>query len=133
MGLTTCGGIISIHSLTSLLGEQKSLQALILGHVYSRSFCMCEPCIHRQCLEMTLESGLDMMAGLAELMMVQVSNMLHHIGVLELEWMHANWPKLILIDGMFRTCVDPISGAHEWIQDNQKDWVHETDLDRYFA
>ncbi|KAG0284739.1 hypothetical protein BGZ96_010911 [Linnemannia gamsii] len=50
--------------------------------------------INYQCLEFSLESGLELLGGLKELRMLDVKSTAHRIGVAELEWMHVNWPKL---------------------------------------
>ncbi|KAF9377880.1 hypothetical protein CPB97_009889 [Podila verticillata] len=46
------------------------------------------------CLEMSLDSGLDLLSGLKELRVLDVTRMAHRIGVPELEWMQRNWPNL---------------------------------------
>ena len=53
-----------------------------------------------QSLEFSLESGLDLLAGLKELRMLDIRSTAHYIGVAELEWMHVNWPKLETIRGL---------------------------------
>ncbi|KAF9094833.1 hypothetical protein BGX29_009351, partial [Mortierella sp. GBA35] len=52
------------------------------------------------CLEMSLESGLDLMSGLKELRILDVTFMCHRIGVHELEWMETNWPNLASLRGL---------------------------------
>lgn len=51
-------------------------------------------------LEMTLKSGLDGLAPLKDLKVLDVSYMMHKIGVQELEWMATNWPKLEQVKGL---------------------------------
>ncbi|KAF8934540.1 hypothetical protein BGZ47_010343 [Haplosporangium gracile] len=51
-------------------------------------------------LEFSLESGLDLLAGMKELRMLDVRKTAHYIGVAELEWMYRNWPKLESIKGL---------------------------------
>lgn len=53
-----------------------------------------------QSLEFSLESGLDLLAELKELRMLDVRSTAHYIGVAELEWMHTNWPMLETIRGL---------------------------------
>ncbi|KAF9136900.1 hypothetical protein BGX30_010719 [Mortierella sp. GBA39] len=53
-----------------------------------------------QSLEFSLESGLNLLAELKELRMLDVRSTAHYIGVAELEWMHRNWPKLERIKGL---------------------------------
>ncbi|KAG0376906.1 hypothetical protein BGX24_007017 [Mortierella sp. AD032] len=45
-------------------------------------------------LKMTLESGMDELEGLKELVYIDIHNMDHRVGVPELEWMVANLPML---------------------------------------
>ncbi|KAF8986079.1 hypothetical protein BGZ46_009876 [Entomortierella lignicola] len=49
------------------------------------------------CLEMSLESGLDKLAGLKELRNLSISNMNTKVGLKEIKWMAENWPKLRII------------------------------------
>ncbi|GJJ71248.1 hypothetical protein EMPS_03598 [Entomortierella parvispora] len=53
------------------------------------------------CISMSLSSGLDELAGLKRLRVLDVSKMAHKIGVLELEWMRENWPVLRTIVGLY--------------------------------
>ncbi|KAG0026464.1 hypothetical protein BGZ81_006330 [Podila clonocystis] len=111
------------------LGEQKTLCLLGLGSSYFRPLTVDDPQYQRQCLEMTLESGLDELAGLTELVMLDVSNMDQGIGIPELEWMDRSWRRLLRINGMFMHCVNPVPGAREWIQKNRRcDWAYGAEL-----
>ncbi|KAF9309010.1 hypothetical protein BG003_010309, partial [Podila horticola] len=114
------------------LAEQKSLEVLQLGYHPSPNPRLNERRFQRQCLEMTLESGLDELFRLRELEMLNVGTMDHHIGVAELEWMSRSWPKLHIISGMYINCVDPAPGAREWIRDTHPEWAYDSDL-RWFA
>ncbi|KAG0275479.1 hypothetical protein BGZ96_003772 [Linnemannia gamsii] len=51
-------------------------------------------------LEFSLESGLDLLADMKEMRMLDVRSTAHYIGVEELEWMHKHWPKLERIRGL---------------------------------
>ncbi|KAF9128995.1 hypothetical protein BGW39_004565 [Mortierella sp. 14UC] len=51
------------------------------------------------CLEMTLESGMGVLAALRSMQFLQVENMEHRIGVRELWWMQRNWPNLYNVVG----------------------------------
>ncbi|KAF9327816.1 hypothetical protein BG006_008925 [Podila minutissima] len=55
-----------------------------------------------ECLELTLESGLDLLAGLTSLRVLNVTRMAHRIGINELEWMNVHWPNLKTIAGLVR-------------------------------
>ncbi|KAK3837828.1 MAG: hypothetical protein JOS17DRAFT_731940 [Linnemannia elongata] len=54
------------------------------------------------CLEMTLESGLGLLAGLRDLKRLTVVNMDHRIGVAELQWMEKSWPNIKRVTGLVR-------------------------------
>lgn len=56
--------------------------------------------INYQSLEFSLESGLELLSGLKELVWLDVKSTAHRIGVAELEWMHIHWPKLREIKGL---------------------------------
>lgn len=60
-------------------------------------------------LEFSLESGLEMLAGLKELRVLDVKSTAHRIGVAELDWMHVHWPKLKEIKGLI--------SRREWLGD----------------
>jgi hypothetical protein len=60
-------------------------------------------------LEFSLASGLDLLAGMKELRVLDVRWTTHRIGVEELEWMHVNWPQLREIRGL--------DSAREWAGD----------------
>ncbi|KAF9953558.1 hypothetical protein BGZ65_004604 [Modicella reniformis] len=52
------------------------------------------------CLEMSLESGLDKLSGLKGLKELSVSHMSTKIGLKELQWMIEHWPRLRAIYGL---------------------------------
>lgn len=105
------------------LSQLTDLQLLILGRLDSEEEEVQESWYQTQSLEMTLESGLDELASLKNLVVLDVSYMLHRIGVPELEWMAANWPSLEKIAGLFRGCRDPVPGAREWLKEKKPEWV----------
>ncbi|KAF9133539.1 hypothetical protein BG015_003531 [Linnemannia schmuckeri] len=53
------------------------------------------------CLELTLDSGLDILGTLTELRVIDITRMKHRLGVEEMEWMEDNWPNLRTIKGLF--------------------------------
>ncbi|KAG0261436.1 hypothetical protein DFQ27_002959, partial [Actinomortierella ambigua] len=80
------------------LGQQTNFRRLVIGgmltsRVTNRFGIQCS------CLEMTLESGLDELAGLKELEELDIHHMDHRVGVSELEWMAENFPKLRRLRG----------------------------------
>ncbi|KAH7034361.1 hypothetical protein BKA57DRAFT_475929 [Linnemannia elongata] len=54
-----------------------------------------------RCLELTLDSGLDILGTLTELRVLDITRMKHRLGVAEMEWMEDNWPNLRTIKGLF--------------------------------
>ncbi|KAG0380969.1 hypothetical protein BGX24_002189 [Mortierella sp. AD032] len=62
--------------------------------------------IQRSCLELSLESGVDELAGLKQLEELEVHQMAHRIGLREVQWMVEQWPKLRAIRGLRYTCCD---------------------------
>ncbi|KAG0341621.1 hypothetical protein BG004_005970 [Podila humilis] len=78
------------------------------------------------CLEMTVESGLDLLAGLKELRELDITKMAHRIGVAELEWMQANWPRLEKLTGLFDTRYPLLQpGVLQWLRDVDPVWGWE--------
>lgn len=68
------------------------------------------------CLEMTLESGLDQLKGLNNLRVLDVQRMEQRIGLKEVQWMSQYWPRLREIRGL---CDDGDNlKAVEWL------WKH---------
>ncbi|KAG0262928.1 hypothetical protein BGZ95_003921 [Linnemannia exigua] len=53
------------------------------------------------CLELTLDSGLDILGALTELRVIDITRMKHRLGVDEMEWMEDHWPNLRTIKGLF--------------------------------
>ncbi|KAF9159883.1 hypothetical protein DFQ26_006094 [Actinomortierella ambigua] len=75
------------------IGQQKNLRKLVIGGMTIGNLFRC---IYRQidCLEMNLESGLDELADLKELVELDISEMNHRVRVPDLEWMAKNFLKL---------------------------------------
>ncbi|KAF9176749.1 hypothetical protein BGZ51_009503 [Haplosporangium sp. Z 767] len=71
------------------------------------------------CLQMSLESGLDMLQGLTALQELSVSNMNTLIGWKELQWMTQHWPRLRIIMGMDEK--DRDKEAAQWLQGHPSD------------
>lgn len=115
------------------LAMQRGLQELRLGRILDMNELELdedeEARYQNQCLEMTLASGLDELALLTGLELLDVSFMDHRIGVPELEWMARNWPKLKSLIGLFKNCLNPVPGAREWVLNNRARWkdFHEED------
>ncbi|KAF9134595.1 hypothetical protein BGW39_006535 [Mortierella sp. 14UC] len=58
------------------------------------------PGFQRDCLEMSLESGLDILSSLTDLAVLDLSRMDHRIGGAELQWMLRSWPNLRTLRGV---------------------------------
>ncbi|KAF9539910.1 hypothetical protein EC957_004877 [Mortierella hygrophila] len=58
------------------------------------------PGFQRDCLEMTLKSGLDLLGTLKELSILDLSRMDHRVGDPELRWMRWHWPHLQTLRGV---------------------------------
>jgi hypothetical protein len=87
------------HRVYERLSRLVNLEVLWLGHnpydssafQYSDQF---------ECLEMSLESGLDQLEGLKRLQVLNVSLMATRIARKEAQWMAEQWPKLRKIHGL---------------------------------
>ncbi|KAK3811088.1 MAG: hypothetical protein J3Q66DRAFT_390972 [Benniella sp.] len=80
------------------LGRLTNLEALKLGdlvHIYEH-----------ECLEMSLESGLEKLSGLKSLKELNVVGLATKIGDKEIQWMTENWPKLSFIYGVYKNGKD---------------------------
>ncbi|KAF9983261.1 hypothetical protein BGZ65_001995 [Modicella reniformis] len=68
------------------LARLTNLETLWLGNPNRRN--------QKDCLEMSLESGMHKLAGLKSLKELQVTGMKTRIGLEEVQWMTENWPKI---------------------------------------
>ncbi|KAF9277391.1 hypothetical protein BGZ74_003376 [Mortierella antarctica] len=76
-------------------------------------------------LEMTLESGLNLLAELKDMRILDVYGTDHRIAVKELLWMSHHWPRLKSIEGLFQGFQYRVPGNEEWIKSNRPQWVDE--------
>ncbi|KAG0071824.1 hypothetical protein BGZ89_009357, partial [Linnemannia elongata] len=101
----------------SQLGSLTNLRVLELGTIDHRGnlvrekdkkgdYVMFDPMLQVTSLEMTLESGLDLLSGLSRLRELNVGTMDHRIGKKELFWMQRHWPYLTDVRGLVRTHVE---------------------------
>ncbi|KAG0256569.1 hypothetical protein DFQ27_005674 [Actinomortierella ambigua] len=102
------------------IGQQKSLMSLILG---ARGAPWLTKYHQRNCLEMTLESGLDELAGLHDLEVLDIQFMDHRVAVPELEWMAENLPKLQHLRGVSNRLRPPSPEVLQWLQTNKPSWM----------
>ncbi|KAF9098775.1 hypothetical protein BGX29_007429 [Mortierella sp. GBA35] len=68
-----------------------------------------DPHLQSTSLEMTLDGGLGMLAGLKALKELNVNNMEHRIGRLELEWIDRHWPRIEVVRGLTKRNVVALS------------------------
>ncbi|KAF8959465.1 hypothetical protein BGZ46_001753 [Entomortierella lignicola] len=73
-----------------------------------------------ECLEMTLDTGLDMLSELKQLEVLDVTLMSHRIGIKEVQWMSENWPKLKKVSGLIYFD-EPMPKCATWLQENRPD------------
>ncbi|KAG0274370.1 hypothetical protein BGZ96_004354 [Linnemannia gamsii] len=83
-------------SCISFRGLDASMSSIEIEDALSPGFATYQ----YDCLEFSLESGLDILSGLKELRVLDVKSTAHRIGVAELEWMRIHWPKLKAIEGL---------------------------------
>ncbi|KFH69410.1 hypothetical protein MVEG_04222 [Podila verticillata NRRL 6337] len=78
------------------------------------------------CLEMSLASGLDLLAGLKKLRILDVTRMAHRIGPIELEWMQANLQSLEKVKGLFNDFYPAlVPGVCDWLFEHRPKWGQE--------
>ncbi|KAI9242965.1 MAG: hypothetical protein BYD32DRAFT_402319 [Podila humilis] len=137
-----------LKSLSEAMGASRALQRQVYQKLaelpFLRILCLgvagftTEPQsspYQKQCLEWSLESGLEAVAekqGFQNLQCLSVCTMAHRISIAELEWMNRSWPKLGCLEGMFSRCPEPVPGAREWMEDHRPDWTTSADLE-WFA
>ena len=101
----------------SQLGSLTNLRVLELGTIAHRvnlvrekdkngNYVIFDHMLQVTSLEMTLESGLDLLSGLIRLRELNVGTMDHRIGKKELFWMQRHWPYLTDVRGLVRTHVE---------------------------
>lgn len=96
------------------IGTQTMLQELILGGS-RRGQGESEINHEGKCLDVALASGLDELAGLKELAVLDLGDLGHTVDMEELERIRRQWPSLRRLRGVIRTWM-PQPGAQEWIQ-----------------
>ncbi|KAF9905647.1 hypothetical protein EC991_001477 [Linnemannia zychae] len=97
--------------------------------------------VQRDCLELSLASGLGELAGLKELEVLDVTQMAHRIGLEEIQWMVEHWPKLKRIDGLWYTNYDSVidgsvNSKAAWLEREQPEhlcWLYKNRPSVYSA
>lgn len=98
------------------LARLTHLEELWLGHSPYTLYNVTEVSYQEDCLQLTLESGLEILGGLKNLKELNVAHMEHSMGVAEVQWMIKTWPKLKSICGLKMD-----SEAYLWLKDNHPD------------
>ena len=76
----------------------------------------------RNCVEFTLETGLDELKNLKKLELLDIQRMDHRAGVPEFEWMVENWPQIEFVAGMLDSLHPPSNEVKEWLANHQPSW-----------
>lgn len=81
--------------------------------------------VQEDCLELSLDSGLNRMEDLKELRVLSVMRMKHKIRLEEVKWMIAHWPKLEAIPGLLSSAAYN-DADEEWeaLQDEEQHIIH---------
>ncbi|KAF9292175.1 hypothetical protein BGZ88_006503 [Linnemannia elongata] len=74
-----------ISVVSSYLDQHSLAQSLLVGSGFE---------------QFSLASGLELLGGMEELRVLDVRSTAHRIGIVDLDWMHVNWPKLKEIKGL---------------------------------
>ncbi|KAF9289236.1 hypothetical protein BGZ88_007839 [Linnemannia elongata] len=81
--------------------------------------------VQEDCLELSLDSGLNRMEDLKELRVLSVMRMKHKIRLEEVKWMVAHWPKLEAIPGLLSsTAYNDTDEEWEVLQDEEQHIIH---------
>ncbi|KAF9177312.1 hypothetical protein BGZ51_008894 [Haplosporangium sp. Z 767] len=136
------------QAILGRIGQWTSLKTLCFGHEYRnyRLYQLDEPPYYTidgvkylqydgpipNTLELSLESGLERLAGLKNLEMFGFEGLDHRIGKAELEWMAVNWPKLKIMRGLHVDTMPYVeynvrrAELREYFQKLRPDVVHDT-------
>ncbi|KAF9382139.1 hypothetical protein CPB97_007329 [Podila verticillata] len=89
-----------------------------------------------KCLDMTLANGLDELAGLKKLAVLDLGDMAHAVGVDELEWMSQHWCGMRRLSGVVRLW-KTLPGTRDafktdrvqkWIGISRQDWGEDPEV-----
>ncbi|KAG9061987.1 hypothetical protein KI688_006705 [Linnemannia hyalina] len=136
------------QAILGRVGQWTSLKTLCFGHEYRnyRLYQLDEPPYYTvdgvkylqydgpipNTLELSLESGLERLAGLKDLEMFGFEGLDHRIGKAELDWMAVNWPKLKVMRGLHVDTMPYVeynvrrAELREYFQKLRPDVVHAT-------
>ncbi|KAG0210323.1 hypothetical protein BGX33_004981 [Mortierella sp. NVP41] len=105
MDTTPDGALDLQRQVYRLIGSLTQLEELCLGFGTEEDSIFTLPQQQgrqEDCLEFSLDSGLELLEGLKSLRVLNVSRMSHRIVLAEVQWMCAQWPRLHAIEGLLR-------------------------------
>jgi hypothetical protein len=104
--VTTADGNFGLQrQIYRFLGSLKNLEELCLGFGPEEDSIFTLPQDQgrqKDCLDFSLDSGLELLEGLKSLRVLNVARMNHQIGLSEVRWMCRTWPQLQVIEGLLR-------------------------------
>ncbi|KAG0282344.1 hypothetical protein BGZ96_000579 [Linnemannia gamsii] len=136
------------QAILGRIGQWTSLKTLCFGHEYRnhRLYQLDKPPYYTvdgveylqydgpipNTLELSLESGLEQLAGLKDLEVFGFEGLDHRIGKAELDWMAVNWPRLKIMRGLHVDTMTHVeydvrrAELREYFQKLRPDVVHAT-------
>ena len=107
------------RQLLRRLGQQIHFKKLMIGGMATTG----QFGHQRNCVEFTLETGLDELKNLKKLELLDIHHMDHRAGVPELEWMVENWPQINSVSGMLDSLHSPSNEVKDWLANHQPSWT----------
>ncbi|KAF9934485.1 hypothetical protein FBU30_001978 [Linnemannia zychae] len=95
------GSLACLRELT--LGNDSFVSSLVIEESIEHGVVYYDPLFQTDCLEMNLESGLELLSGLKALQKLRVNNMDHRLGAEEVRWIDRTLPNLQILGGLRRT------------------------------
>ncbi|KAF9900869.1 hypothetical protein EC991_006773 [Linnemannia zychae] len=94
------GSLECLRELT--LGDDSFVSNLMVVDSGKNGPVYFDPLFQSDCLEMNLESGLELLGGLQALQKLRVNNMDHRLGAEEVRWIDRTLPNLQILGGLKR-------------------------------
>ncbi|KAH7041765.1 hypothetical protein BKA57DRAFT_472640 [Linnemannia elongata] len=106
MDTTADGGDFDLQrQIYRFLGSLKNLEELCLGFGPEEDSIFTLPQDQgrqKECLDFSLDTGLELLEGLKSLRVLNVARMNHQIRLSEVQWMCQTWPQLQVIEGLLK-------------------------------
>ncbi|KAF9143979.1 hypothetical protein BGX30_014174 [Mortierella sp. GBA39] len=103
---TTADGDFDLQrQIYRFLGSLKNLEELCLGFGPEEDSIFTLPQDQgrqKECLNFSLDTGLELLEGLKSLRVLNVARMNHQIRLSEVQWMCRTWPQLQMIEGLLK-------------------------------